>query len=77
MDGNPDTDFQNGHCSHTKATDPSWWRVDLGANLVPVSEIFIVNRFSSSSSLQQRNKDYKITLGKHLYTFRYMYTVIM
>ena len=65
MDGNPDTDFQNGHCSHTKAANPSWWRVDLGANLVPVSEIFIVNRFSSSSSLQRRNENYTITLGEY------------
>ena len=64
VDGNLDADFQNGHCSSTNAADPSWWRVDLGANLVPVSEIFIVNRFTSSSSLQQRNKDYKITLGE-------------
>ena len=64
MDGNPDTDFQNGHCSHTKAANPSWWRVDLGANLVPVSEIFIVNRLSPTS-VQQRNKDYKITLGEY------------
>ena len=71
VDGNPDTGFQNGHCSHTNATNPSWWRVDLGANLVPVSEIFIVNRFSASSSLQQRNKDYKITLGEYLYMFRF------
>ena len=73
VDGNPDTDFGNGHCSHTKATDPSWWRVDLGANLVPVSEIFIVNRFSSSTSVQQRNKNYKITLGEYLYIFMAVY----
>ena len=72
MDGNPDTDFRNGHCSHTNAANPSWWRVDLGANLVPVSEIFIVNRFSSSS-VQQRNKDYKITLGEYLYICRAVY----
>ena len=85
VDGNPDTDFQNGHCSHTNTANPSWWRVDLGANLVPVSEIFIVNRFSSLSSLQQRNIAYKITLGEYLYIFRadswwYMYvhmTVLM
>ena len=81
VDGNPDTDFQNGHCSRTNAENPSWWRVDLGEDLVPVSEIFIVNRFSSSSSLQQGNEDYKITLGEHLYIFRvdswwYMYFYI-
>lgn len=71
VDGNPDTDFHNGHCSHTKAVNLSWWRVDLG-KLVPVSEIFIVNRFSSLSNIQQRNKDYKITLGEYLNIFRAM-----
>ena len=82
VDGNLDTDFQNGHCSSTNAADPSWWRVDLGANLVPVSEIFIVNRFSSSSfNPQQSNKNYKITLGEYLYIFRvaswwYLYVYI-
>ena len=69
VDGNPDTDFQNGHCSRTNAANPSWWRVDLGEDHVPVSEIFIVNRFSSSSSsnLQESNKNYTITLGEYLY----------
>ena len=81
VDGNPDTDFQNGHCSRTNAANPSWWKVDLGEDLVPVSEIFIVNRFSSLSSLQQGNEDYKITLGEQLYIFRvdswwYMYFYI-
>ena len=81
VDGNLDTDFQNGHCSHTNATDPSWWRVDLGEDLVPVSEIFIVNRFSSSPNIRQRNEDYKITLGEYLYFFRvaswwYLYVYI-
>ena len=70
VDGNPDTDFQNGHCSHTNATNSSWWRVDLGEDLVPVSEIFIVNRFSSSPNIWQRNEDYKITFGEYLYLFR-------
>ena len=63
MDGNPDTDMLNGHCSHTTADNPSWWRVDLGPARVPVIEIYIVNRFSTSLSIQQRSKDYKITLG--------------
>ena len=67
VDGNPDSDFENGHCSHTNATNSSWWQVDLGTNLVPVSEIHIVNRFTSTPSLQQRNKDYKITLGECIF----------
>ena len=62
MDGNPNTDVGNGHCSRTNAANPSWWRVDLSANLVPVSEVFIVN-----SNEQQGNKDYKITLGGYTY----------
>ena len=69
VDGNPDTDFENGHCSRTNATNPSWWRVDLGANLVPVAEIYIVN-----SNAQQGNKDCKITFGKYIHcTYNYMY----
>ena len=79
MDGNPDSDFENGHCSHTNAANPSWWRVDLGTDLVPVSEIHIVNRFTSSTSLQQRNKDYKITLGESRFradSWWYMYVYI-
>ena len=69
MDGNPDTDFGNGHCSRTNAANPSWWRVDLGTNLVPVSEIYIVN-----SNAQQGNEDYKLTFGEYIHcTYRYMF----
>ena len=62
MDGNPDTDFGNGHCSRTNASNPSWWKVDLGAKHVPVSEIYIVN-----SNEQQGNIDYQITFGGYIY----------
>jgi len=64
VDGNADPNYDNGHCSHTNSDNPSWWRVDLGSNDVPVSEVFIVNRFTSDPNLQLRSKDYKITLGK-------------
>ena len=64
VDGNSDTDFGSGHCSRTNVASLSWWRVDLGANLVAVSEIYIVN-----SNEQQGNKDYKITLGEFIYKF--------
>ncbi|KAL9950701.1 hypothetical protein ACROYT_G043242 [Oculina patagonica] len=66
VDGNPDTEMTNGHCSNTQQNNPSWWRVDLGSDHVPVSEIYIVNRFSASSIIQQRSEDYKITLGSSL-----------
>ena len=65
LDGNPDTVYENGSCSHTLGDNPSWWRVDLGSSHVPVSEVHIVNRFSSHVQIRQRNEDYKITLGKY------------
>ena len=61
VDGNPDTDFGSGHCSRTNATNPSWWRVDLGENPVAVSEVYIVN-----SNEQQGNNNYNITLGEYI-----------
>ena len=66
MDGNPDTSMDNGHCSQTNKTDPSWWRVDLGSDYVPVSQIYIVNRFSPGDPTET-SKDYEITFGE--YTF--------
>ena len=66
VDGNPDTEFANGHCSHTKSDpSPSWWRVDLGSNNVPVYEVHIVNRFSQLDSVRQRSRNYIISLGKY------------
>jgi len=62
VDGNPDTHFTKGHCSHTKNDTPSWWRVDLDSDNVPVFEVSIVNRFGTN---QRRFKDYKITLGNN------------
>jgi len=70
VDGNPDADFNDGHCSHTFRNNPSWWRVDLGPNGVPVSEVSIVNRFSSNPNVRLRSKDYKITLGKYYFQLR-------
>ena len=65
MDGNVGTNFEPGdQCAHTEADDPSWWWVDLGSDNVPVSEVFIVNRFSPSERIRQRNKDYVLTLGQ-------------
>ena len=70
VDGNPDTEFGSGHCSRTNTANPSWWRVDLGANLVPVSDVFIVN-----SNEQQGNKDFKITLGEYIYKLKHVFSV--
>ena len=64
VDGNRNPLFDaNGNCTLTKAGNPSWWRVDLGTNRVPVSDVFIVNRLFPPSALQT-NGYYKITLGE-------------
>ena len=60
VDGNSDTNFLKGSCSHTQKDNPSWWRVDLGSNLVDISEVHIVNRFSQHVV----TKYYKITFGE-------------
>ncbi|XP_068732998.1 neuropilin-2-like [Montipora capricornis] len=64
VDGNPDQEFKNGHCSRTLEDDPSWWRVDLSSP-VQVFEVRIVtgNSPSSDGSNVTRNKVYNITLG--------------
>ena len=63
VDGNASTNMHNGHCSQTKTKNPSWWRVDLGSDHVPVSQIYIVNRFTPDHATIF-SKDYEITLGK-------------
>ena len=62
VDGNPNPDMFRGHCSHTNANNPSWWRVDLGSNYVPVSEVHIVTRLTTCCP--ERNRDYSITVGE-------------
>ena len=64
VDGNRDPLFDaNGNCALTELEDPSWWRVDLGTDYVPVSDVFIVNRLFPASA-QQTNGYYQITLGE-------------
>ena len=70
VDGSYDTEFRNGSCTHTYSRNSSWWRVDLGSDKVPVSDIFIVNRFSTVADVMARSKNYSITLGEQsLYFF--------
>ena len=65
MDGNFGTDFDLGNqCAHTNKDNPSWWWVDLGSDNVPVSEVLLVNRFSPVGHIQDRNKDFVLTLGQ-------------
>ena len=63
MDGNRNPLFDaNGNCSLTNETNPSWWRVDLGANNVPVADIFILNRLYPTSKIS--NVWYDIGVGE-------------
>ena len=65
VDGNRNPLFDaNGNCALTNESgDPSWWRVDLGINRAPVSDVLIVNRLFPPSA-RQTNGYYKITLGE-------------
>ena len=65
VDGNPDQEFKNGHCSRTLKDNPSWWRVDLSSP-VQVFEVRIVigNSPSSDGSNVTRTQVYNITVGE-------------
>ena len=66
MDGNRGAVFtpNNRQCAHTNKDNPSWWWVDLGSDNVPVSEVLLVNRFSSEGHIRERNRDFVLTLGQ-------------
>ena len=51
-----------GLCTHTNMNNPAWWRVDLGSNHVPLSDVFIINQLITNLD---RSRGYKITLGKY------------
>ena len=53
-----------GRCTHTNRNNPAWWRVDLGSNHVPLSDVFIINQLIGH---WDRSENYKITLGKYAY----------
>ena len=64
VDGVRNTDWSDdiGWCTHTNWNNPSWWRVDLGSNHVPISDVFIINVLTNHL---HRSADLKITLGKY------------
>ena len=43
VDGNSNTNFNDGSCAHTLNEKQPWWRVDLG-NVELVNEVYVVNR---------------------------------
>ena len=63
VDGVRNTNWGNiGWCTHTNWNNPAWWRVDLGSNHVPLSDVFVINRLTGHL---ERSEDLKITLGKY------------
>ena len=46
MDGNRSPDINK--CTHTRADNNAWWRVDLG-RVEPVVEVNIVNRYGAAA----------------------------
>ena len=43
VDGNSNTNWNDGSCSRTLKEKQPWWRVDLG-NVELVNEVYVVNR---------------------------------
>ena len=64
VDGVRNTDWSVdiGWCTHTKWENHPWWRVDLGSNHVPLSDVFIINKLTGHPG---RSEYLKITLGKY------------
>ena len=60
MDGNSETDFNGGSCTHTLTTVNPWWRVDLG-KIEPVSEVYIVNQ---EEHWGYRQNNFEIRVGR-------------
>ena len=50
VDGNKDTLFQSGSCTHTNDEPDPWWRVDL-QNVYKIAAVTITNRDSSEDRL--------------------------
>ena len=60
VDGNSNTNFNEGSCAHTLDEKQPWWRVDLG-NVELVNEIYVVNR---GDCCQNRLNPFEIRVGE-------------
>jgi len=60
VDGNSETIYEGGSCTHTTNVKNAWWRVDLGQD-EPVSEVYIVNR---GSRWAYRLNNFEIRVGR-------------
>jgi len=61
VDGNSETKYAKGSCTHTPSAVRPWWRVDLG-QIEPVSEVYIVNR--GDGGLGKRLNNFEIRVGR-------------
>ena len=60
VDGNPDSNYGGGSCTHTNREPGAWWRVDLLASKT-IGKIAIVNRADCCS---KRLKQVEIRVGE-------------
>lgn len=74
VDGNSETAFASGSCTHTLTENKAWWKVDLG-QVEPVSEVYIVNRGDgwthrlSSFEIRVGRLDFPILIQYNLHTY--------
>ncbi|XP_035287706.1 fucolectin-7-like [Anguilla anguilla] len=61
IDGNQDSFFYHGSCSHTEGDNP-WWRVDL-LQVYTITSVTITNR---GDCCGERISGARILIGKHL-----------
>lgn len=61
IDGNTDSEYSHGSCTHTEYEDKPWWRLQL-PGVYRVSEIEVTNRNAEG----QRLNGVKILIGNSL-----------
>ncbi|KAL1272054.1 hypothetical protein QQF64_031070, partial [Cirrhinus molitorella] len=62
VDGNRDTDYGKGSCTHTNAEFNPWWRADLG-NVYSISRVAITNR---GDCCKEKLRGAQIRIGNNL-----------
>ena len=60
VDGNSNTNFNDGSCAHTLYEKQPWWRVDL-ENVELVNEVYVVNR---GDCCENRLNPFEIRVGE-------------
>ena len=71
VDGNRDTNYWHGSCSHTHDEASAWWRVDLGRQYT-IGTIRITNRASSWNRLS----NFDVQVGRSVSSY-YSYVLVL